>query len=135
MNTDLIGGQIQLAFTAVASGLSLIQSGKMKAIAVSGTSRIPQLPEVKTMSEQGVKFDLNAWYGMFAPAGTPASIVNSINREINKMITTPEIAAKWRTTVGFNELPVKTPEQFAETVRTDIRDWGNIVRAGNIKAD
>ncbi len=135
VNTDLIGGQIQLAFTAVASGLSLIQSGKMKAIAVSGTSRIPQLPEVKTMSEQGVKFDLNAWYGMFAPAGTPASIVNSINREINKMITTPEIAAKWRTTVGFNELPVKTPEQFAETVRTDIRDWGNIVRAGNIKAD
>jgi tripartite-type tricarboxylate transporter receptor subunit TctC len=133
-NTDLIGGQIQVAFSAVQSGLSLVQSGKIKALAISGPYTVPQLPEVKTMTEQGVKFDLAAWYGVFAPAGTPPAIVQAINREINKMIVAPEYAERWRN-LGFSEMPVKTPEQFAETVRSDIREWGDIVRKGNIKAD
>ncbi len=133
-NTDLIGGQIQVAFSAMASALPLVQSGKLKAIAVSGPYHVPQLPDVKTMTEQGVKFDLTAWYGMFAPAGTPPAIVNNINKEIVRMIAAPENAERWKT-MGFSEMPLKTPEQFAETVRNDIRDWGTIVRTGNIKAD
>lgn len=133
-NTDLIGGQIQVAFSAMASGLSLVQSGKLKAIAVSGPYRVPQLPEVKTMTEQGVKFDLTAWYGMFAPAGTPPAIVNAVNKEIVRMIAAPENTERWKV-LGFSEMPLKTPEQFAETVRRDIKDWGAIVKAGNIKVD
>ena len=133
-NTDLIGGQIQVAFSAMASGLSLVQSGKLKAIAVSGPYRVPQLPEVKTMTEQGVVFDLTAWYGMFAPAGTPQAIVNAINREIVRMIAAPENAERWKV-LGFSEMPLKTPEQFADTVKRDIKDWGAIVKSGNIKVD
>ena len=133
-NTDLIGGQIQVAFSAMASGLSLVQSGKLKAIAVSGPYRVPQLPEVKTMTEQGVVFDLTAWYGMFAPVGTPQAIVNAVNREIVRMIAAPENAERWKV-LGFSEMPLKTPEQFADTVKRDIKDWGAIVKSGNIKVD
>jgi tripartite-type tricarboxylate transporter receptor subunit TctC len=119
----------------MASAQPLVQAGKMKVIAVSGPYRVPTLPDVKTMSEQGVKFDLTAWYGMLAPAGTPPAIVNTINKEILKMINTPETADLWRKTLGMSEIPLKTPEQFAQTIKNDIRDWGAIVRAGNIKAD
>jgi tripartite-type tricarboxylate transporter receptor subunit TctC len=134
-NTDLIGGQIQVAFSAMASALPLVQAGKMKAIAVSGPYRVPALPDVKTMTEQGVKFDLTAWYGLLAPAGTPPAIVKSINKEILKLMSTPGTADLWRKTLGLSEMPLKTPEQFAETIKSDIRDWGAIVRAGNIKVD
>lgn len=134
-NTDLIGGQLQVAFASMGSALPLVEGGKMKAIAVSGPYRVPQLPDVKTMSEQGIKFDLTAWYGLFAPVGTPPAIVNNINREVAKLLTTPESAERIKKTLGFSEIPIKTPEQFAETVRNDIRDWGAIVKAGNIKVD
>ena len=72
-NTALLGGHIDVAFSATASSLPLIQSGKLKAIAISGSYRARQLPEIRTMTEQGVPFELNAWYGVFAPAGTPAA--------------------------------------------------------------
>lgn len=133
-NTDLIGGQLQAAFTAVASGLPLIQAGKMKPIAVSGTYRVPQLPEVRTMTEQGVPFDINAWYAIFAPAGTPAAIVNRLNREVNRIMAAPEMAESLKR-IGLAHMPIMTPEQFGESVLRDMKEWGAIVRAGNIKAD
>ncbi len=133
-NTDLVAGHIQVAFSATASALPLIQSGKMKAIAISGTYRSKQMPEIRTMSEQGVPFDLNAYYAVFAPAGTPPAIVNSLNKEIMRLIAAPEMAERWNT-LGFSEMPIKTPEQFSEQVKRDLRDWGAIVKAGNIKAD
>ncbi len=133
-NADLVAGHIQVAFSATASALPLIQGGKLKALAISGPYRVTQMPDVKTMTEQGVTFDLAAWYGMFAPAGTPPAIVNSINKEVTRMIAAPENAERWKT-LGFSEMPIKTPEQFADTVRRDIRDWGAIVRTGNIKVD
>ncbi|MEO7939969.1 MAG: tripartite tricarboxylate transporter substrate binding protein, partial [Burkholderiaceae bacterium] len=89
-NTDLIGGQIPVAFTSMGSALPLVLGGKMKAIAVSGPYRVPQLPNVQTMTEQGVKFDLVAWYGVFAPAGTPAAIVDKINQEVNRLLQAPD---------------------------------------------
>jgi len=134
-NTDLIGGQIQVGFAAMASALPLIEGGKLKAIAVSGPYLVPQLPGVKTMTEQGVKFDLVAWYGVFAPAGTSPAIVGSINKEINKLLATPDVVEKWKKSLGLSEVPIKTPEQFSQTVKDDIREWGAIVKAGNIRID
>lgn len=133
-NTDLVAGHIQVAFSATASSLPLIQAGKVKAIAISGTFRSRQLPDIKTMTEQGVPFDLNAWYCVFAPAGTPPAVINSLNREINRLIAAPEMAERWNT-LGFSEMPIKTAAQFEEQVKRDLRDWGAIVKAGNIKAD
>ena len=133
-NTDLVAGHIQVAFSATAASLPLIQAGKMKPIAISGTFRSRQMPEIRTMTEQGVPFDLNAYYAVIAPAGTPAAVVNSLNREINRLIAAPEMAERWNT-LGFSEMPLKTPEQFSEQIKRDLRDWGAIVKAGNIKAD
>ncbi len=133
-NTDLVAGHIQVAFSATASSLPLIQAGKMKPIAISGTFRSRQMPEIRTMTEQGVPFDLNAYYAVIAPAGTPAAVVNSLNKEINRLIAAPEMAERWNT-LGFSEMPLKTPEQFSEQIKRDLRDWGAIVKAGNIKAD
>ena len=133
-NTALMGGHIDVTFSATAASLPLIQSGKLRAIAISGSYRSTQLPEIKTMTEQGVPFDLNAWYGVFAPAGTPAAAVNALNKEIMRLIAAPDMAARWNT-LGFSEMPINTAEQFSETVKQDLRDWGAIVKAGNIKAD
>lgn len=135
VNTDLIGGQIQVAFTSMGSGLPLVQGGKMKAIAISGPYRVPQLPNVRTMTEQGVKFDLVAWYGMFAPKGTPAAIVDRINKEIVRELTAPESRDKLIQALGLSEMPLKTPAQFQQTVRDDVREWGAIVKSANIKVD
>lgn len=133
-NNDLVAGHIQVAFSAVASALPLVKGGRLKAIAVSGTNRVAQLPEVKTMSEQGVSFDLNAYYAIFAPAGTPAAAINAVNREVNKLLAAPEMSERW-STLGLDVRPTRTPEQFAEQVKRDLREWGAIVKNGNIKAD
>lgn len=133
-NNDLVAGHIQVAFAAVASGLPLVKAGKLKAIAVSGTNRVAQLPEVRTMSEQGVAFDLNAYYAIFAPAGAPVAMINSVNREVNKLLAAPEMSERW-STLGLDVRPARTPEQFAEQVRRDLREWGAIVKTGSIKAD
>lgn len=134
-NTDLMGGQIHAAFSAMASALPLIQAGKMKAIAVSGPYRVAQLPDVKTMSEQGVPFDLTAWFGVFAPAGTPPSIVTTLNKDIVRFLSNAGTGDALKKSLGLTEVPLKTPAQFAETVKADVRDWGAIVRASNIKID
>ena len=73
------------------------------------------------MTEQGVKFDLTAWYGMFAPTGTLRAIVNNHHKEVVKLLTTPESFEMTKKTLGISEMPTKPPEQFAETVRNDIR--------------
>jgi tripartite-type tricarboxylate transporter receptor subunit TctC len=135
VNTDLVGGQIPVAFTSMGSALPLVLGGKMKAIAISGPYRVPQLPNVRTMTEQGVKFDLVAWYGLFAPAGTPKPIIDKINKEINRQLTVPESRERFVTALGLSEMPIKTPEQFGQTVKDDIREWGAIVKSANIKID
>jgi tripartite-type tricarboxylate transporter receptor subunit TctC len=134
MITDLLGGQIQVAFSATATAIPHIQSGKLKALAYSAPTRSSLLPEVPTMNEQGVKFDLVAWYGLFAPAGTPAAVVNALNAEVNRVLQAPDMADKLKA-IGLSDWPIKTPEQFAETVRRDIREWGDVVRKGNIKVE
>ena len=131
---DVIGGHIQVAFTSLAGGLPLVQSGKLRALAVSGPYRVPQLPEVRTMTEQGVPFDLAGYYAIVAPAGTPAPIVARLNAEINRLLADPAMASA-RERMGFSEFPLKTPEQFGQTLRTDLEAYGAIVRAAGIRIE
>lgn len=131
---DLMGGVIEVAFTSVPGGLPLVQAGKLKAIAVSGPYRVPQLPEVKTMSEQGVTFDVAAYYAFVAPTGTPKPIIDRLNQEINNVLTAPETVERL-TAMGFSKLPVKSAEEFNETIKNDLQVWGDIVRKGKIQVD
>ncbi len=133
-NTDLVAGHVQAGFSAAALALPLIQSGKIKALAISGTYRSKQMPEIPTMTEQGVKFDLNAWFGVFVPGGTPPAVVNALNKEIMRLIALPEMTSRWDT-LGFSEMPIKTAAQFTDQVKSDMQEWGAIVKAGNIKID
>ena len=133
-NTALIAGHIQAAFSATASALPQITGGRLKPLAISGPYRVKQLPEVRTMTEQGVTFDVSAWYGLIAPAGTPTAVVNALNREVLRLIADPAMAPRWDA-LGFQEMPLKTPAQFEEQIQRDLRDWGAVVKAGNIKAE
>lgn len=92
------------------------------------------MPDVKTMAEQGFPFALNGWYGFFAPAGTPASIVNRLNAEINQILMSAEMIERLAQ-LNLANSPVKTAEQFAETVRSDLKAWIDIVRQGNVRTD
>lgn len=133
-NQDLLVGHVQASLPAVALALPLVQSGRMKALACSGTVPVRQLPQVESMTAQDVTSGNNACCAMFARAGTPVAIVNSLNAEINRLIQAPEMAERWNT-LGFSDMPIKTSEQFADQVRRDVRDYAAIAKAGNIKPD
>lgn len=133
MLTDLMGGHILMGFTSIAGGIPLAQSGKVRVLAVSGPNHVPQLPDVLTMTEQGIPFDMASWYAVVAPAGTPPAIVERLNKEINRLMAAPEMAEQVKK-VGFAAFPANTPTQFAQTIERDSREWGAIVKAAGVKA-
>ena len=132
--TDFVGGQIKVAFVDTVGSLPHIRSGKIKALAISGSRRAPQTPEVPTLVEQGIPFALDSWYGLFAPAGTPDAVVRRINTEIGRLMRTPEMKERLLQ-MNMAESPTKSPEEFAATVRADLQAWSEIVRANNIRLD
>lgn len=134
MISDLLGGHIQVAFASTATAIPMMQAGKVKALAYSAPTRSSLLPDLKTMNEQGVSFDLVAWYGLFAPAGTPPAVVNALNQEVNRILQAPEMADKLKA-IGLSDWPIKSPEQFGESVKRDIREWGDLVRRAQIKVE
>ena len=131
---DIIGGQVDAGFGDVSSTLPHVRAGKVRALAVSGPTRVPQLPDVPTMNEAGYPFTTYAWYGIFAPAATPPAIVKRLNTEVNKLLADPTMREKLAT-LNFADLPTPTPEQFAELVRNDMAAWGKLVRELNITLD
>ncbi len=131
--TDLLGGHIQISFLGIATGVPLVQSGKLRALAVSGPHHIAQLPDVQTMTEQGIPFDMDSWYAAIAPGGTPPAIVDRLNKELNRLMAAPEMAEQVKK-IGFEVFPANTPAQFAKTIERDTREWGLIIKAAGIKA-
>ena len=116
--TDLLGGQIPLAFVSLASVMSHVKSGKLRAMAVVEPRRYKGMPEVPTIKETVPNYEMfTSWLGFFAPAGTPREIVSRLNSEINRALGDPEVAAKLESSalVRLNT----TPEQFTEMVRKE----------------
>lgn len=132
---DLQGGVLKVAFVDTTSSLPFARSGRIKLLAVSGSRRVVGSPDVPTLTEQGYKFDTDGWYGVFVPAGTPAPVVGRLNAEINRLVTLPELRERFRQFNMPDDPPTKTPEQFAQTVRSDIAAWSAIVKANNISAE
>ena len=117
--TDLLGGQIPLAFVSLASVMSHVRSGKLRALAVVEAQRYQGMPEVPTIKETLPNYDMfTSWLGFFAPAGTPREIVSRLNGEINRALADPELAAKLEASalVRLNT----TPEQFSEMVKKEL---------------
>ena len=130
---DLMAGHIPVMFTGFGAAIPLINSGKVRALAVIGTQRSPILPDVPTLIEQGINFDGEAWMGLFAPAGTSPEIVKRLNTELNKTLELPEVTQRLRS-LGFVPQPT-TPEQFGATALTFWEKWGKIIRTLGIKLD
>ncbi|RZU01067.1 Bug family tripartite tricarboxylate transporter substrate binding protein [Rivibacter subsaxonicus] len=131
---DLIGGQVPLSFETVTVALPHIQSGKVRALAVTSAKRSPALPEVPTLQEAGVAgFDVSSWQALYAPAGTPAPIVQRLNAEVEKIIAQPDIKARFET-LGLQHQP-NTPADFATFGKSEIAKWTKVVKDGNVRPE
>ncbi len=131
---DVIGGQLPMMFdTSVVAG-PFIQSGKVRALAVTSAKRTPQLPNVPTMAESGVPgYDLVSWQGIFAPAGVAPDILNRLQAEVSKVIKSPEIQERLGK-LGMDPSTL-TPEQFAAFQMAEIAKWAKVIKSSNIKID
>ena len=131
---DLLAGQIQLASMGFPVAMPHVQSGKLRAIAVTGAARSPLLPMIPTVSEAGLPgFDVTSWYGVFGPAALPKDVVAKLNAEIGSAITAPEL--KERLVALGAEPSLKTPAQFAQYVQDEIVKWAKVVKASGAKLD
>ncbi|WP_285414199.1 tripartite tricarboxylate transporter substrate binding protein [Variovorax sp. efr-133-TYG-130] len=124
---DLMGGQVDAAFADMSSTVELVRAGRLKALANSGPSRIPMLPDVPTMTEAGYPFTNYSWYGLLAPAKTPPAIVKKLNTAVNQVLKDPAVVQRLRE-LNFTDLPQNTPEQFAATMQKDLHDWSVLVK-------
>lgn len=128
---DLIAGHIQLAALGFPGSLPYVQAGRMRAIAVTGAKRSPQLPDVPTVSESGVPgYSFTSWYGVFAPAGTPRPIIARLNTETAAALKNPDVASKL-TALGA-EVATTTPDEFGRIVRDEIKRWAKVVQASGV---
>lgn len=133
-NVEIIAGRLQAGFSAAPAAIPLIKSGKLRALAISGPSRDPALPDVPTMTEQGVPFPNAFWYALVAPAGTPRAIVDRLNAAINRTMELPDYAKRWES-LGLATMRPKSVDEFADTIRKDIATWSEVIRKGNIKVE
>lgn len=130
---DLISGQIHVAFTELATSLGHVQSGKLRALAVTTAARAQVLPDVPTLSEFIPGFEASQWIGLVAPKGTPQAIVEKLNAEINAALADPKVKARFAD-LGGVVLP-GSPDDFGKLIRDETEKWGNVIRAANIKVE
>ena len=131
---DLIAGQVQISFDTMPSVIGHIKSGKIKPLAVAAAKRNPQLPEVPTMAEAGVKgVEMSAWYGIYMPASTPKAVIERVNAEVNKVIAMPETQTRL-SAIGADLTPM-TPAQFKAFHDAENQRYGDLIRKKNIKLD
>ena len=129
---DLIAGQTDLLFSGAPAVLPFIKSGQLRALAVSSQKRLDSLPEVPTVAENGYAgFEADQWYGVVAPAGTPADIVRKLNTHINQALASPELKARLQSE-GAIAVPT-TPEAYGALIQREITRWLPVVKAGNIQ--
>ncbi len=132
--TALAAGEVEVSLPDYGAAQALVTAGKVKVLAVAGNKRVPQLPNVPTAPEAGIKMvSSGSWQGMFAPKGTPKPIVDKLNQEINEILKSKDVAdtltARFAVPVGG------ASTEFAEQVKSDIQRYGDVVRSANIKAE
>ena len=134
---DVIGGQVDMMFDTSVVAAPHVQSGKLRAIAVTSASRLASMPDVPTVAESGLpglaNFEVLSWQAIFAPAGTPAPIVDRLHKEIGRILAEPEMQGKLK---GFGMEPATmTTAQVAAFQRAEVAKWAQVIKAANIKAE
>jgi tripartite-type tricarboxylate transporter receptor subunit TctC len=136
MLTDLVSGQLSMGLNGAPAVMPHVNSGRLRALAVSSLTRLPSLPDIPTLDEAGAHFGLKGfeavgWYGIVAPAGTPREIVLRLNAEIRRAIGTPELRARLD---AEGAIPAPdSPEAFAAFIASEIARWGTVVRRAGIE--
>ena len=131
---DVIGGQIPLVMTTVATAQQHVKSGKLVALGVPGGKRSKSLPDTPTFAESGLKdFNVSGWVGVFAPAGTPRPVLERLQREFAAVLAEPMVQ------LGFDRLGMEpvgnTPDEFGQQIRADLARWTDVVKKGRIKIE
>jgi tripartite-type tricarboxylate transporter receptor subunit TctC len=130
---DIISGQIEMMFDSVPSMAQMIHAERVKALATTGKQRSAILPDVPTLIESGVPHEATIWLGVMAPTGTPQSIVDLLNTEINKILVRPGVRESWE---KLGAVPVvMKPDEFGRYVQSEIDKWGKVIAASGIKPE
>jgi tripartite-type tricarboxylate transporter receptor subunit TctC len=130
----LIGGEVSMLFTSIPAGLPQIKSGRIKAVAVSTLRRSAALPEIPTLHETGLPgYNAASWYGLFAPAGTPKKILETLSREVVKIMREPDIRERFAND-GFDPAGY-TPAEFSKFLREELAKWARVVKSAGIKPE
>lgn len=128
------GNEVQAAFQGIATVNALVKGGKLKLIGVTTSRRMPQFPDVPTVSESGLPgFEFNSWFAMMAPAGTPKAIVQTLHAEVAKALGDPEVREKF-TTLGLSPRGT-SPDELGVAVRAQLARYGNLIKQAGITAD
>jgi tripartite-type tricarboxylate transporter receptor subunit TctC len=130
---DLIGGQVATSFGTLAGLAPFVKSGRVRALAVSGTQRAASLPEVPTAAETLPGFDVVTWYGLFAPVGTPRGIIARLHSETVKALASADV--KQRLAAQGFDADGNTPEQFTAVIRRDLARWQKVIQEANIRVE
>ncbi len=128
---DFLGGQVQLLFSDLPPFEPYIKTGRLRALGVTTAKRSPLLPDIPSISESVPGYDLAGWYGVLAPAGTPADIVNRLHGEIQKIMSSKEMRERY-TSLAI-EPASSTPEQFGSYVKSELTKWGDIIRRAGVR--
>jgi tripartite-type tricarboxylate transporter receptor subunit TctC len=132
--TSLLGGETQMAIVSMPTVAAFIQAGRLRAIAVTSERRSAAAPDLPTANEAGLPgFVISGWYGLFAPAGTPAIYINRLNEELRKVLAQSDIKKQL---VDFGaDIVASTPAEFVRFYRAELAKWAKVVREANIKAE
>lgn len=134
MTTDGIGGQIELLVHNAPVLLPHIKAGTLRPLAITSHERSPSAPDVPTMSEVGINdFEITAWFGFMAPAGTPKPIIEKISKDIARIIAIPDVKER---ILAQASVPISnTPEEYAAFIALETKKWSEVIKQANIKAD
>lgn len=128
---DLMAGRVDLMFDVLGSSMQFVNSGKLRALAVTSMEKSDQLPNVPTLDEQGLKsFDVTSWFGLFAPANTPASVIAKLNAALKKTAASPDM--RHRLAPLGMEPATSTPEQLRTLVKSEREKWGKVIKDAKV---
>ena len=131
---DVVAGQVHFMIDGPPPFLGHVKSGRLRALAAANEKRLEQLPDVPTFAEQGYKgMEAGLWYGMLAPKGTPREVINRLNAAINEALKQPDV--RQRFAVSSVEIIGGTPKQFGAYIAAEIKRWGEVARAANIRIE
>jgi tripartite-type tricarboxylate transporter receptor subunit TctC len=133
MVIDLVGGQVQMAFDNLPASIEQIRAGKLRALAVTTTTRSDALPDIPAMGEILPGFEASAWIGLVAPRNTPADVIDKLNKEINAALADPKIKARLVELSGM--VVGGPPENFGKLIAGETEKWGKVIRSANIKIE